>query len=164
MKKILLLLVLAFGIGMSANALTYEEAFDSIKSMPQMKGVERTDFNAHNDFDAIGITNAEFLLWDGEKGGSQTDTYGNAIYRIIGELSASEVIQCKMTDSAIFAIFAKPVSDNNNRILILSDSAYAGFSGAIIGYISNNALNNLRTAILVPREGGTAMYLNVMNF
>ena len=36
MKKILLLLALAFGMAVSANALTYEEAFESIKAMPQM--------------------------------------------------------------------------------------------------------------------------------
>lgn len=52
-----------------------------------------------------------------------------------------------MTESAIFAIFAKPVSANTNRIIILSDSAYAGFTGALIGYISNDALNALRSAI-----------------
>lgn len=70
-----------------------------------------------------------------------------------------------MTDSSIFAIFAKPESKNSNRIIIFSDSAYAGFTGALIGYISDEALNALRTAILIPRpEGGTALYLNAMNF
>lgn len=165
MKKILILFALAFGMAVSANALTYEEAFDSIMSIPQMKGVDRTEISGQNIFGAIGITNGELLVWDGEKGGKETEAYGNVIYKMIGELPASEMIQCKMTDSAIFAIFAKPLSDNTNRILILSDSAYAGFSGALIGYISNDALNGLRTAILIPRqEGGTAMYLNVLNF
>lgn len=164
MKKILLLLALAFGMTVSANALTYEEAFESIKAMPQMKGVEGTEISGHNDFGSIGVTNARLLLWDGEKGG-QTGVYGNAIYKIIGELPAAEIIQCKMTDSSIFAIFAKPESKNKNRIIIFSDSAYAGFTGALIGYISDEALNSLRTAILIPRpEGGTALYLNAMNF
>lgn len=164
MKKILLLLALAFGMAVSANALTYEEAFDSIKAMPDMKGVDGTEVSGHNDFAAIGVTNGQMLVWSGERG-SQTGVYGNAIYKLIGELPASEMIQCKMTDSAIFAIFAKPVSKDSNRIIIFSDSAYAGFTGALIGYISNDALNALRTAILIPRqEGGTALYLNAMNF
>lgn len=164
MKKILLLLTLAFGMNIYANALTYEEAFDSIKAIPTMKGVEGTEVNGHNYFDAIGITNSQLLVWSGEKG-NQTETYGNVIYKMIGELPASEMIQCKMTDSTIFAIFAKPESSNSNRIIIFSDSAYAGFTGALIGYISNNALNALRSAILIPRQdGGTALYLNVMNF
>ena len=164
MKKILLLLALAFGMAVSASALTYEEAFDSIKAMPDMKGVDGTEVSGHNDFAAIGVTNGQMLVWSGERG-SQTGVYGNAIYKLIGELPASEMIQCKMKDSAIFAIFAKPVSKNSNRIIIFSDSAYAGFTGALIGYISNDALNALRTAILIPREeGGTALYLNAMNF
>lgn len=164
MKKILLLLALVFVMAVSANALTYEEAFESIKAMPQMKGVEGTEISGHNDFGSIGVTNGRLLIWDGEKG-SQTGVYGNAIYKIIGELPAAEIIQCKMTDSSIFAIFAKPESKNTNRIIIFSDSAYAGFTGALIGYISDEALNSLRTAILIPRpEGGTALYLNAMNF
>lgn len=164
MKKILFLLTLVFGMAISANALTYEEAFDTIKALPQMKGVQGTEINGNNDFAAIGVTNAELVLWDNE-GPKQTEIYGNAIYRVMSELPVSEIIQCKMTDSAIFAIFAKPVSSNSNRIIILSDSAYAGFTGALIGYISNDALNALRSAILIPRQdGGTALYLNVMNF
>ena len=164
MKKILILLVFVFGMAMLANALTYEVAFDSIKAIPNMKGVDGTEISGHNYFDAIGVTNSQLILWTGEKN-RQTETYGNAIYKMIGELPASEMIQCKMTDSAIFAIFAKPVSSNSNRIIIFSDSAYAGFTGALIGYISNDALNALRSAILIPRQdGGTALYLNVMNF
>lgn len=164
MKKVLLLLALAFGMAMSASALTYEEAFDSIKAMPGIKGVDCTEVSGHNYFDAIGVTDSQLLLWSGEKG-SQTAAYGNAIYKIIGELPASELIQCKMTDSAIFAIFAKPESPTSNRIILFSDSAYAGFTGALIGYISNDALNALRSAILIPRpDGGTAVYLNVLNF
>ncbi len=164
MKKILILLTLAFGMAMSADALTYEEAFDSIKAIPSMKGVDGTEVSGYNDFEAIGVTNGKLLVWYGEKD-SQTETYDNVIYKMIGELPASEMIQCKMTDSAIFAIFAKPVSADSNRIIIFSDSAYAGFTGALIGYISNDALNALRTAILVPRqEGGTALYIKAMNF
>lgn len=164
MKKIYLLLVMALGMAMSANALTYEEAFDSIKAMPNIKGVEGTEISGHNDFRAIGVTDGQLLVWSGERN-MQTEVYGNEIYRIIGELPASEMIQCKMTDNAIFAIFAKPVSKDSNRIIIFSDSAYAGFTGALIGYISNEALNALRTAILIPRqEGGTALYLNAMIF
>lgn len=164
MKKIYLLLVMALGMAMSANALTYEEAFDSIKAMPNIKGVEGTEISGHNDFRSIGVTDGQLLVWSGERN-MQTEVYGNEIYRIIGELPASEMIQCKMTDNAIFAIFARPVSKDSNRIIIFSDSAYAGFTGALIGYISNEALNALRTAILIPRqEGGTALYLNAMNF
>lgn len=164
MKKNLLLLTLAFGIAISAKALTYEEAFDSIKAMPNIKGVDGTEISGQNDFAAIGVTDGQLLVWYGERN-SQTGVYGNAIYKLIGELPASEMIQCKMTDSAIFAIFAKPVSKDSNRIIIFSDSAYAGFTVALIGYISNDALNALRTAILIPRQdGGTALYLNVMNF
>lgn len=164
MKKILFLLAFVLGLAMTANALTYEEAFASIKAMPDMKGVEGTEVCGHNDFSAIGVTDGKLLVWYGERN-SQTGVYGNAIYKLIGELPASEMIQCKMTDSVIFAIFAKPVSKDSNRIIIFSDSAYAGFTGALIGYISNEALNALRTAILIPRQGGgTALYLNAMNF
>lgn len=165
MKKILLLLAVMIGVSMSANALTYEEAFDSIKSIPNMKGVEGAEISGLNDFSSIGVTDSKLLVWFGEKGGRETEAYGNAIYKMIGELPASEIIQCKMTDSAIFAIFATPLSTGSNRIIIFSDSAYAGFSGTIIGYISDVALNTLRNAILMPRpDGGTALYLNVMNF
>lgn len=165
MKKILLLLALSLGMAMSANALTYEEAFATIKAIPNMKGVDGTEIRGHNDFSAIGVTDSQLLVWYGEKGGRETEAYGNVLYKMVGELPASEMIQCKMTDSSIFAIFAKPVSKDSNRVIILSDSSYAGFKGALIGYISNNALNALRTAILIPRqEGGTALYLKAMDF
>ncbi len=164
MKKFLLLITLVLGRVLSVSALTYEEAFDSIKAIPDMKGVDGTEISGHNDFASIGVTDGQLLVWQGERGG-QTEVYGNTIYKIIGELPASEIIQCRMSDSAIFAIFAKPISNGSNRIIIFSDSAYAGFTGALIGYISDDALNSLRTAILVPRQvGGTALYLNVMNF
>lgn len=165
MKKFLLIITLVIGMVMTANAITYEEAFDSIKAIPNMKGVEGTEVSGHNVFGAIGVTNSQLLVWSGEKGGRETEAYGNVLYKMIGELPAAEMIQCKMTESAIFAIFAKPVSTDTNRIIILSDSAYAGFTGALIGYISNDALNALRTAILIPRQGGgTALYLNALNF
>ncbi len=103
-------------------------------------------------------------MWHGEKG-DQTGVYGNAIYKIIGELPVSEMIQCRMSDSTIFAVFAKPVGKDSNRIIIFSGSAYAGFTGALIGNISDEALNLLRAAVLIPREeGGTSLYLNAMNF
>ena len=153
------------GMVMTSNAITYEEVFDSIKAIPNMKGVEGTEVSGHNAFGAIGVTNSQLLVWSGEKGGRETEAYGNVLYKMIGELPAAEMIQCKMTESAIFAIFAKPMSADTNKIIILSDSAYAGFTGALIGYISDDALNALRTAILIPRqEGGTALYLNALNF
>ena len=165
MKNILLLLAVAIGISMSANAITYEEAFDSIKTIPGMKGVEGAEISGINDFGSIGVTNSRLVLWYGEKGGRETEAYGNVIYKMIGQLPASEMIQCKMTNSAIFAIFAKPMSTGSNRIIIFSDSTSAGFSGTIIGDISDEALNALRTAILIPRpDGGTALYLKAMNF
>ena len=164
MKKFWLLFMLAFGMTITANALTYEEAFDSIKAIPNMPGVEGTEVSGNNDFQAIGVTDGRLFVWNGERGG-QTGVYGNALYKVMGELPASEMIQCKMTDNALFAIFAKPDSKGSNSIIILSDSAYAGFTGVLIGSISDESLNALRTAILVPRqEGGTALYLNVMSF
>lgn len=65
MKKILLLLALSSGIAMSANALTYEEAFDTIKAIPNMKGVDGTEISGHNDFGVIGVTNSQLLVWYG---------------------------------------------------------------------------------------------------
>lgn len=164
MKKIILLFALAFGMALSANALTYEEAFEAIKNMPEVKGVEGTEISGDNDFTAIGITDGQLVVWDGERG-SQTGIYGNTIYKIMGELPASEMVQCRMNDSGLFAIFAKPISQDYNRIIIFSDSPYAGFTGTIIGYINNDFLNLLRSAVLLPREGGgTSLYLKALNF
>ncbi len=149
---------------MATKAMTYEEAFDSIKAIPDMKGVDATELSGHNDFAAVGITNAQLILWTGERG-SQTGVYGNKIYKIISELPVAEMIQGRMAGSSLFAIFARPVSADSNRIIILSDSAGAGFTGALIGYINNEYLNELRSAILQTKEdGGTAVYLNMMNF
>lgn len=164
MKKIVLLLTLAFGVAISANALTYEEAFDAIKALPQMKGVQGTEINGHNDFAAIGVTNAELVLWDNECP-KQTEIYGNGIYRVMGELPVSEMVQGRMYGNSIFAIYAKPISAEKYRIIILSDSAEAGFTGALLGYIDNESLAVLRKAIIKPNEtGGMGIYVNAMNF
>lgn len=164
MKKFFVLIALAYGLAVSANALTYEDAFDSIKALPGMKGVEQSQVKGHNDVAAIGVYDAQLTVWYGERG-PQTEAYGNALYKVIGQLPVSEMIQCSMTDSSIFAIFAKPVSKGSNRIIIFSDSAYAGFTGAMIGYISDDALAALRSAVLIPREGGgTTLYVKALTF
>ena len=166
MRKIFLLIALALGLANAASALTYEEAFDAIKAIPNMKGVQGTLVSGHNDFAGIGVTDGQMMVWYGETGaGHETEVYGNALYRIMGELPASEVVKGMMNDQTMFVIFARPVGKDSNRILILSDSAGAGFSGALIGNISDADLAQLRKAILLPREsGGTALYMNALNF
>ena len=166
MKKIIPLIVTVFCLTVSANALTYEEAFETIKAMPHMKGVEGTLVSGDNDFAAIGVTNAQLIVWDGETlYDNETEVYGNELYKMIGSLPVSEMVQGRMSGSSIFAIFAKPVSEYENRIIILSDSGGAGFTGVLIGYINSKNLSALRQAILTPRpEGGTALYLNALNF
>lgn len=164
MKKICLLLALVLSMAVNMNAITYEEAFNSIKALPEMKGVEGTVISDDNDLAYIGITNRELVVWSGEVSG-QTAPYGDALYKIMGELPAAELIKGMLNDQTIFVIFAKKVAENSNRILILSDSAGAGFTGAIIGYIADPELNALRNSILSPRPtGGTALYINAMNF
>ena len=166
MKKLIFLIVMAVSLTMSAMAVTYEEAFESIKGMPHMKGVEGILVSGQNDFIALGITHAQLILWDGETAfDKETEVYGNKIYKLIGELPADEMVQGRMSGSSIFAIFARPISKDINQILILSDSAGAGFTGALIGRIDNNDLDALRQAILTPREGGgTSIYLRALNF
>lgn len=153
-------------MAINAGALTYEEAFSSIKSMPQMKGVDGTLVSGDNDFSSIGVTDGKIILWNNESGqGNETGVYGDSIYRIMAALPVSEIVQCRIGDGNLMAIFARPQSGGTNRILILSDSAGAGFTGAIIGNISNENLNALRKAILLPRDGGgTAIYLDAINF
>lgn len=166
MKKTLILIALLIGIASGAKALTYEEAFDSIKAIPEMKDVNGTLVSGDNDFAAVGITDGQLVVWIGETYiDKETEVYGNILYKIMGELPAAEMVQCRADDQNIMAIFAKRISADNNRILILSDSARDGFTGALIGYINNENLDNFRKAILIPREGGgTALYLNALNF
>lgn len=166
MKKIILLLILVLGLATGAKALTYQEAFDSIKAIPNMKGVQGTLISGHNDFATIGITDGKLILWDNETGlDRETAVYGNTLYKIMGELPAAEIIQIQANDQNILAIYATHISADDNRILILSDSARDGFTGALIGHINNKDLQTLRTAILVPIPGGsTAIYINALNF
>ncbi len=166
MKKIFSIIALLFCLAFKANALTYEEAFDSIKALPQMKYVDRELITGDNDFKPLGITDVQLVVFDGEYH-KETAPYFNEIYRIIGQFSPTEMIQSYMSSitGSIMAIFAKPISDNSNRILILADSAESGVTEAVLGYIDNDSLESLRKAILVQRPtGGTAIYLNVANF
>ncbi len=164
MKKIFLVLAVVVAAAFGAKALTYEQAFEAVKAMPEMQGVDGTVISGNNDFASIGVTDAQLIVWAGETR-DNTATYGNKIYSIIGELPVSEMVQSRMAGSSIMAIFAKPVSADTNRIIILSDSAGAGFTGAIIGYINDYNLEALRQAIIIPREtGGMAIYLKTMNF
>lgn len=166
MKKTLMMIIMAICTVISANAMTYEEVFDSVKAMPEMKGVDGTMISGGNDFASIGITQARLILWSGETAyDRETAVYGNEIWRLMGGLPADEIVQGRISDSAIFAIFAKPISKDNNRVLILSDSAGDGFTGVLIGFIDDTSLESLRQAILTPRQGGgTTMYLPALNF
>ncbi len=166
MKKIFSILALLYCLAFNAEALTYEEAFDSIKALPQMKGVDRELITGDNTFKPLGITDVQLVVWDGERD-RETAPYFNEIYKIIGQFSPTEMVQSYMSSitGSIMAIFAKPASDNSNRILILADSAQSGVTEAVLGYIDNDSLESLRNAILVQRPtGGTAIYLNVANF
>ncbi len=166
MKKIFSILAMLLCMAVNANALTYEEAFDSIKALPQMKGVDRELLTSDNDFKQLGITDVQLVVWTGEYH-KETAPYFNEIYNIIGQFSPTEMIQCYMSSitGSIMAIFAKPVSENSNRILILADSAGSGVTEALLGYIDNENLALWRNAILVQRPtGGTAIYWNVANF
>ncbi len=168
MKKIFSILALLLGLAFNAEALTYEEAFDSIKALPQMKGVDRELLTGDNNLKHLGITDVQLVVWTGERD-KETAPYFNEIYNIIGQFSPTEMIQSYMSSitGSIMAIFAKPVpaSDNSNRILILADSAGSGVTEALLGYIDNDSLESLRNAILVQRPtGGTSIYLNVANF
>ena len=131
-----------------------------------MKGVTGSLIAGDNDFSRIGVTDGQMLVWENEKGiYGETEVYGNAVYKIMGELPVAEMIQSRIDDQNLLTIFARKVSSDRNRILILSDSARAGFTGAIIGYIDNKHLDALRKAILVPKEGGgTAVYEPVLSF
>lgn len=163
MKKIITILAFVLAITSGINAMTYEEAFDAIKALPDMKGVEGTQISGSNDFAAIGVTDGQLILWDNESA-TETEPYGNKIYAVMGELPVSEMVQGRMYGNSIFAIFAKPISADINRILILSDSAEDGFTGALLGYIDNESLAALRKAIIKPNEtGGIGIYINVMN-
>ncbi len=166
MKKIFSILAVLLCMTFNANALTYEEAFDSIKALPQMKGVDRELITGDNDFKSLGITDFQLVVFTGEHD-KETAPYFNEIYNIIGQFSPTEMVQSYMSSitGSIMAIFAKPVSDESNRILILADSAGSGVTEAVLGYIDNDSLESLRNAILVQRpSGGTAIYLNVANF
>lgn len=164
MKRILIVLAFALATISGVNAMTYEEAFDAIKAMPEMKGVDGTRISGSNDFAAIGVTDGQLILWDNESA-TETEPYGNKIYAVMGELPVSEMVQGRMCGNSIFAIFAKPISADMNRIIILSDSAGDGFTGALLGYIDNESLAALRSAIITPNApGGMGIYLNVMNF
>lgn len=160
------MIVIAVCMTIGAKALTYEEVFDSIKAMPGMEGVGGIMISGDNDIVALGITSAQIVVWNGETMiDNETEIYGNEVYKLIGELPVDEMIQARMSDGSLFAIFAKSISNGTNRILILSDSAGAGFTGALIGYIDDTRLNSLRQAILLPREGGgTSIYLKALNF
>ncbi|MCM1292871.1 MAG: hypothetical protein NC230_04750 [Bacteroides sp.] len=144
--------------------MTYEEAFDSIKTIPNMKGVQGTEISGSNDFASLGITDGQLILWDNETA-KETEPYGNRIYALMGQLPVSEMVQGRMYGNSIFAIFAKPVSPDKNRIIILSDSAEGGFTGALIGNINDINLSALRGALIKPIEGGgMGVYYNVLNF
>ncbi len=153
-------------LALNANALTYEEAVDSINALPQMKWVDRELITGDNDFKSLGITDVQLVVFSGEYH-KETAPYFNEIYNIIGQFSPTEMVQSYMSSitGSIMAIFAKPISDNSNRILILADSAGSGVTEAVLGYIDNDSLESLRNAILVQRPtGGTSIYVNVANF
>ncbi len=95
MKKFFSLLSLLLCLALNANALTYEEAFDSIKALPQMKGVDRELITGNNDFKSLGITDVQLVVWSGEYH-KETAPYFNEIYNIIGQFSPTEMVHSFM--------------------------------------------------------------------
>lgn len=62
MKKICLLLAFVLGMAVNMSAITYEEAFNSIKAIPEMKGVDGTVISSDSDLASIGITDGELVV------------------------------------------------------------------------------------------------------
>lgn len=123
MKKIFSLIAMIFCMAFGSMAFTYVDAYESIKALPHMKGVEGTMVSGDNDFVSLGITHAQLIVWDGETSfDKETEVYGNEIYKLIGELPVYEMVQDRMSDGSILAIFAKPTLKDMNQILILSST------------------------------------------
>ncbi len=168
MKRILTVVLLAIATVASTMALTYEEAYDSIKSMPNMQGVRQ---NSYPKISSLGISNAKIALkFEGfepvmpvpDSIKVEPVVYSDALHGIIASLPSSELVKGYLDEQRIFVVYSHPITSVNNKIFIIFDNAFDGNSGVILGEITDQALEQFTQSLLVRNDnGGINLYFPV---
>ncbi len=146
MKKLFSIIALMFLTVVSANALTFKEAFDQINAMPDLSGI--VSFNK-SDAGAGWVGN--ILMEDikvtsklHEVGNGQTVYYGSKVEELSKQLPKSELVLSGADFQNLVYIYAKPIDNNVSEILLMIDQAYQGQTTVILGKVNSHIVEALK--------------------
>lgn len=146
MKRTLLSLAAIAIATMSAMALDLKSAYEELKDMPDLEGVESNGWtDVYNGWiGALPVESAQVTFKAHEVGDGQTVYYGSKVENLARQLPKDQLILSGADFQNLLYIYAKPVSQYTSEILILSDQAYQGITMAIYGKVSANIIKAIK--------------------
>lgn len=149
MKKIILLIALAFSISLGASAMSLKEAFDALSNVPNVSA--KTDYNTP----ILGLIVNGQQATAKNLNASQIFESGNAVYTILNQVPLSRMINGGNNNSVGAFVYATPESkDGLYEVLIVLMSGRDGDISIIYGGIDAAAKAALQNAPL-KMEGPT---------
>lgn len=148
MKKIVLTLAVMLSTALSAFSLTLKEAYDQIKALPDLQGVQTFSaiYEDNGWVSSIPFESAETTAKIHEVGDGQTVYYGSHVEELQRQLPKSQLALGAADYANLLYIYYNPVDGQNSELLILIDQAYQGKTTAIYGKVSNQVVNALKAA------------------
>lgn len=146
MKKLFSIFALMFLMVVSANALTFKEAFDEINAMPILSGIV-----SGNKSDAglgwvgyILMENGMITYKDHQVGNGQTVYYGSKVEEISKQLPKENLILSGANFQNLIYIYAQPIDNTVSEMLIMIDQAYQGKTTVILGKVNNHIVDAIK--------------------
>ena len=146
MKKILLTLAVLLGAVVGANALTLKDAFEKIKTLPDLNGVvsdNKTDIR-EGWAGAIPFEDVSFTIKAHQVGNDQTVFYGTNIAELMSRLPENQLLLHGSNQQNLIYIYAQPVEGTDvSEVLMVIDQAYQGRTIALLGKVANQTVKFL---------------------
>lgn len=165
MKRILFTLIVGLAAMLSASALTFQEAFDEVKALPDGKGMTTEDvINKTLKSVSFPIQNLACCVKSGQSA-EDTEYYGNSLFSIMDHIDPATLVKAYGDDQVLFSIFAQESqSKGQYDILVLYDNAEKGFCVAMLGQIAAAQYQLLQQGCIIAYDKNTNICLYIEAF
>lgn len=151
MKKLLSLFVLILISALSAYSLTLKEAYEKIKRLPDLEGVESVNSEIFLGSGIGFIPFEDVCITEkiNQGNGKQTLFYGNKLTEIQNQVPRDLLILGGEDYQNTVLFFAKPIDNNYSELLIMIAQAYQGKTTAAYGKVRNWVIEMLNISEVV---------------
>lgn len=158
MKKIILLLTLAFSISFGASAMNLKEAFNALANVPNISA--KTDYNTP----ILGLIVNGQQATARDLNASQILESGNAVYTILNQVPLMRMINGGNNNSVAAFVYATPESEDGlYEVLIVLMSGRNGDISIIYGGIDETAKVALQNAPLTMEDSRIGIHATLPN-